>query len=457
MFSKKKNIVILAAGKSTRMRSKIPKIFHNIGGKLILQHVVDTVLSLKRISSIYLVCNDQKEVLKKISFQNKIKIILQKYQLGTGYALRKVINRFDDESDVIVLYGDVPLISSETIEKLILSRSDNAISLLTANLKDPIGYGRIIRKNKEVIKIVEESEILFDEKDIKEVYSGMFVSNAFCLKKWLHAIHNQNSKKEYYLTDIVSLARKEGYKINTIHPKNSFEIQGINDPFQLMKVERFYQKYQAKKLLLSGLMISNISRFDLRGKIKYGKDVYIDNDVSIIGKVILGNDVRVGIGCILKNCKILDNSSVLPYSIIESSVISKNCVIGPFAHLRDGVILKERSKIGNFVEIKNTVFGSNSKARHLSYLGDSEIGSQVNIGAGVITCNYDGKKKFQTRIEDNVFVGSDCQLIAPITIQKNSTIGAGTTLTDDVKENELVTSRIQQKHIKNWRKSLNKR
>ncbi|KIE63980.1 bifunctional UDP-N-acetylglucosamine diphosphorylase/glucosamine-1-phosphate N-acetyltransferase GlmU [Candidatus Riesia pediculischaeffi] len=456
MKSSNRNIVILAAGKSVRMCSKVPKVLHSIGGKMILQHVVDTALSVKKISDIYLICHEENRFLKKIFFNKKIKLIFQKHQLGTGYALRKVMHYFDDGSDIIVLYGDVPLISKETIERLILSKDGSVISLLTAFVKDPNGYGRILRKNGEVVKIIEDIEICQDEWKIKEVYSGIFIANTYFLKKWVHLINNENIQKEYRLTDIVALASEERCKISTIYPMESIEIHGINNLFQLMNLEKRYQERQAKKLLLSGLMISDISRFDLRGKIKYGKDVYIDNDVMIVGKVILGNDVYIGSGCILKDCTISENSIIHPYTIIENSIVSKDCTVGPFTYLRNNSVLKERSEVGNFVEIKNTIFGSHSKAKHLSYLGDSTVGSHVNIGAGVITCNYDGANKFQTHIEDNVFIGSDSQLVAPITIQKNATIGAGTTLTRDVKENDLVISRIRQKHIKNWKGTLKK-
>lgn len=445
------SVIILAAGKGTRMCSNYPKVLYPIAGKPMIEHLINTVLSLN-ISKIYLVYNKN-----LILFKSKFKIkslhwIFQENQLGTGHAVKQVAPYFSDNENILILYGDYPLVRKKTLKKLIKLNLDKQIGLLTTFLKNPKGYGRIIRKNKHVFKIVEEKDIKKNQKNISEINTGVLIVNSNDLKRWLDKIKKNNSQNEYYITDIVLFAYNEGYKINVIHPKRKSEMEGVNNFLQLSSLEKIYQIEQAEKLLLSGVMIIDPLRFDLRGNLKCGKNVIIDINVVIEGNVVLGNNVYIHVGCVLKNCTIGDNSIIYSYTLIDDSIICKNCKVGPFARLRPKTSLKNSVFVGNFVEIKNTILDKYSKVSHLSYLGDSKIGCNVNIGAGVITCNYDGVRKFKTFIDDNVFIGANSQLIAPIYIGKGVTIGAGTTLTDDVKKNGLVLSRVKQKHILYWKR-----
>lgn len=448
-----KSIVILAAGKGTRMYSDLPKVLYPLAGKLMIQHIIDTSLLLGA-ANIHLVYGHCANLIKLTFAKQPVNWILQSEQLGTGHAMQQAAPYFADNEDILILYGDSPLITKETLERLIKAKPNGGISLLTAIVSEPAGYGRIIRKKGEVIGIVEQKDATEEQAKINEINTGVLVANGADLKRWLKKLNNNNAQNEYYVTDIISLAHKEGCEINVVHPTKLSEIKGVNNCLQLSMLERIYQKEQAEKLLLAGVMIIDPARFDLRGTLKHGRNVIIDINVIIEGDVVLGNNVHIHAGCILKNCKIDNNSIINPYSIIEDSELSTACTIGPFARLRPGTRLADKVHIGNFVEIKNAAFGIASKANHLSYLGDADIGSDVNIGAGTITCNYDGANKFKTTIGNNVFVGSDTQLIAPVTVAKGATIGAGTTLTNDVGENELVISRINQQHILNWQRPV---
>ncbi|MGP1870991.1 MAG: bifunctional UDP-N-acetylglucosamine diphosphorylase/glucosamine-1-phosphate N-acetyltransferase GlmU [Arsenophonus sp.] len=446
-----KSIVILAAGKGTRMYSDLPKVLYPLAGKPMIQHVIDTSLSLGA-SNIYLVYGYGADIVKITLANQPINWILQRKQLGTGHAMQQVAPYFADNEDILILYGDSPLITKETLEQLIKSKPDRGIGLLTAIVNDPKGYGRIIRRKNEIIAIIEQKDLTEEQNKINEINTGILIANGGDLKKWLKKLNNNNSQNEYYITDIVSLVYQEKYKINAIHPLKLNEIRGVNNCLELSILERIYQREQAEKLLLNGVMIIDPDRFDLRGTLKYGRNITIDINVIIEGNVIIGNNVHIHAGCVLKNCIIDNNSIISPYSVIEDSELSEKCTIGPFANLRPGVKLEKNVHVGNFVEVKNSTLGISSKVSHLSYLGDAEIGCKVNIGAGTITCNYDGVNKFKTIISDNVFIGSDTQLIAPVTIAKGAIIGAGTTLTNDVKENELVISRVKQQHIPNWQR-----
>lgn len=448
------NVIILAAGIGSRMISDIPKVAHHIAGKPMLQHVVDSASRIPA-QSIYIVYNHKINELIKSIQTNKKKVsihwILQEIPKGTGHAVQQALLKINDDSDVLILYGDVPFVSQSTLMKLIYKKSQCDISLLTAKTDDPKGYGRIIRnKYGNVVKIIEDSDIhCSNYKKIKEINSGTFITVAKNLKNWLKKITYNNFQNELYLTDIINIAYRNNYQIHTIQPSNLFEIIGINNKLDLAHAERFFQKEQAKNLLRSGVTISDPNRFDLRGTLSYGKDIYIDINVILEGNIYLGDRVRIGSNCILKNVIIENDVIIHPFSIIENSKIDFQSKIGPFARLRPGTKLKEKTCIGNFVELKNTQLGKKSKVNHLSYLGDAEIGSKVNIGAGVVICNYDGIKKNHTYIKDNVFIGSNSQLIAPLTIEKNVTIGAGTTVTKDITENEIILSRIPQFSIGN--------
>lgn len=450
-----KSVVILAAGKGTRMYSDLPKVLYPLAGKPMIQHVIDTSLSLG-VSNIYLVYGHGADLIKTVLSNQPVNWILQSEQLGTAHAMQQAAPYFDDNEDILMLYGDSPLITKKTLERLIEAKPDGGISLLTAIVNEPTDCGRIIRKNGDVIGIVEQKDATKEQVKINEVNTGILVANGGDLKGWLKNINNDNAQHEYYITDIISFVYQNGCKINVVHPIKLSETMGVNNFLQLSTLERIYQEEQAEKLLLSGLMIVDPSRFDLRGTLKYGRNVIIDINVIIEGSVILGDNVHIHAGSILKNSTIGDNSIISPYSIVENSKLYKECRVGPFARLRPGSKLAENVHIGNFVEVKNTTLGLNSKVGHLSYLGDSEIGCHVNIGAGTITCNYDGANKLKTIIDDNVFIGSNSQLIAPLKIAKGATIAAGTTVTNDVKENELVIGRIKQRHIINWQRPVKK-
>lgn len=455
MIMNKISTVILAAGKGTRMYSNIPKVLHTIGGRSMLQHVIDSVNSLNN-HHVYVVYGHGKQQLEDALTGQAIKLVLQEQQLGTGHAVQQAIPLIDDDEDILILYADTPLISVQTLTQLIANKPKNGISLLTVVLTDPTGYGRIVRESGEIVAIVEQKDATPDQLAINEVNTGIMLVSGKQLKGWLAKIDNNNIQHEYYLTDIIGLAYQDGCTIKATHPVNTDEVAGVNNKLQLAALERAYQKMMAEKLLLAGVTLRDPERFDLRGELKHGMDVVIDHNVTIEGLVQLGNNVYIGVGCILKNCIIGDNSKISPYTLIDNSTLATSCTIGPFARLRPGSKLADNAHVGNFVELKNAQLGKGTKAGHLSYLGDSEIGAFVNIGAGTITCNYDGANKFKTIIEDDVFVGSDSQLIAPVKIAQGATIAAGTTVTSDVGENELVVSRIKQKHIANWQRPVKK-
>ncbi len=450
-----KSVVILAAGKGTRMYSDLPKVLHLLAGKPMVQHVIDTAMALGT-QSVHLVYGHGGDLMKQALSNQNLNWVLQAEQLGTGHAMQQAAPHFADNEDILILYGDVPLIAKDTLERLIEAKPEGGIGLLTAILDNPTGYGRIIRENGEVIGIIEQKDATEEQYKINEINTGILVANGGDLKRWLSKLENNNAQGEYYLTDIIALAHKDGRQIKAVHPSRLSEMEGVNNRLQLSSLGRIYQSEQAEKLLLAGVMLLDPARFDLRGTLEHGHDVVIDTNVIIQGHVTLGNHVQIGSGCILKNCVIGDGVVIRPYTVIDDSEIAAECTVGPFAHLRPGSKLAEKAHVGNFVEMKKTSLGRGSKAGHLTYLGDAEIGSHVNIGAGTITCNYDGVNKFKTIIGDDVFVGSDTQLVAPVTIAKGVTIGAGTTVTKNVTENELVISRVKQTHIQNWQRPVKK-
>jgi bifunctional UDP-N-acetylglucosamine pyrophosphorylase/glucosamine-1-phosphate N-acetyltransferase len=384
--------------------------------------------------------------------QEKVNWVLQADQLGTGHAVDQASPHFADDEKVLVLYGDVPLISEETIENLLDAQPTGGIALLTVVLNNPMGYGRIVRKNGPVVAIVEQKDATEEQKLIKEINTGVMVATGGDLKRWLSGLSNDNAQGEYYLTDVIAAAHNEGRAVEAVHPANPIEVEGVNDRAQLARLERAFQSMQAQKLLEQGVMLRDPARFDLRGQLQCGMDVEIDTNVIIEGSVTLGDNVVIGAGCVLKDCEIDDNTLVRPYSVIEGATVGEECTVGPFTRLRPGADLRNDSHVGNFVEVKNARLGEGSKANHLTYLGDADIGQRTNVGAGVITCNYDGANKFKTIIGNDVFVGSDSQLIAPVTIADGATIGAGTTLTKDVAEGELVITRAKERKITGWQR-----
>lgn len=456
MTVQRKSVVILAAGKGTRMYSELPKVLHLLAGKSMVQHVIDTAKSVGA-SDIHLVYGHGGDLLKEKLGEQNLNWVLQAEQLGTGHAMQQAAPNFQDDEDIIMLYGDVPLIAQDTLQRLVDAKPEGGIGLLTVILDNPTGYGRIIRENGEVVGIVEQKDATEEQRQIQEINTGIMVASGKDFKRWLAQLDNNNAQGEYYITDIIALAHKEGNKIETVHPSRLSEMEGVNNRLQLAALERIYQKEQAEKLLLAGVMLIDPERFDIRGTLTHGRDIIIDTNVIIEGHVTLGNNVHIQSGCILKDCVIGDNSVISPYSVIENSELSAECTVGPFARLRPGAKLAAKAHVGNFVEMKNASLGLGSKAGHLSYLGDAQIGDNVNIGAGTITCNYDGANKHKTVIGDDVFVGSDTQLVAPVSIANGVTIGAGTTVTRDVNKGELVVSRVKQVHIKNWQRPVKKK
>ncbi|WP_028024426.1 bifunctional UDP-N-acetylglucosamine diphosphorylase/glucosamine-1-phosphate N-acetyltransferase GlmU [Enterovibrio calviensis] len=443
--------VILAAGKGTRMYSNLPKVLHTLAGKPMVKHVIDTCCSLGA-QDLHLVYGHGGDDMKAALAEEPVNWVLQAEQLGTGHAVNQAASEFKDDEQILILYGDVPLISEQTVENLLDAQPNGGIALLTVVLDDPSGYGRIVRRNGPVVAIVEDKDASQEQKLIKEINTGVMVATGRDLRRWLSALKNENAQGEYYLTDVIAIAHDEGRAVEAVHPESAIEVEGVNNRIQLARLERAFQAAQAEKLLESGVMLRDPARFDLRGQLQCGTDVEIDVNVVIEGTVTLGDNVVIGAGCVLKDCEIDDNTVVRPYSVIEGASVGEECTVGPFARLRPGAELVGDSHVGNFVEVKNTRLGKGSKANHLTYLGDADIGDRVNIGAGTITCNYDGANKFKTVIEDDVFVGSDSQLVAPVTIKKGATIGAGTTVTASVDEGQLVITRAKSRAIDGWKR-----
>ncbi len=442
-------VVILAAGKGTRMRSSLPKVLHPVAGRPMVAHVIQTARSLGA-QQIHLVYGHGGELLQQRLAESELEWVLQAEQLGTGHAVAQAMPAIADDARVLVLYGDTPLISQATLEQLLAVQPENGIGLLTVHLDNPAGYGRILRQGGEVVGIVEQKDASPEQLAIREVNTGVLVAPAGQLKGWLAGLTNSNAQGEYYLTDVIAAAHRDGAAIRTAQPARAEETEGANNRLQLAALERFYQRREAERLMLEGVTLLDPARFDLRGSLACGEDVLIDVNVVVEGEVVLGNRVQIGAGCVLRDCRIADDSIISPYTVIEGATLAEGCTVGPFARLRPGAELAAQAHVGNFVELKNARLGQGSKAGHLSYLGDSDIGANVNIGAGTITCNYDGANKHKTIIEDDVFVGSDTQLVAPVTVRKGATIGAGTTLTREVGAGELVISRVAQRHIPNW-------
>lgn len=450
------SVVILAAGKGTRMYSDLPKVLHPLAGKPMVQHVIDSALTLGA-RQVHLVYGHGGDQLKAYLSGQPLNWVLQAQQLGTGHAMQQAAPDFSDDEDILMLYGDVPLIAPATLQRLIAAKPQGGIGLLTVTLDDPSGYGRIVRHNDHVVGIVEHKDASEAQRRIDEINTGILVANGADLKRWLARLDNNNAQGEFYITDIIAMAYKEGRQIAAVHPERLSEVEGVNNRLQLAALERAYQQQQAQRLLLAGVMLLDPARFDLRGDLVHGRDVVIDTNVIIEGEVTLGDRVHIGSGCVLKDCQIAEDSVISPYTVIEGARLAQACTVGPFARLRPGACLDAEAHVGNFVEMKKAHLGRGSKAGHLSYLGDAEIGAGVNIGAGTITCNYDGANKHQTVIGDDVFVGSDSQLVAPVTVGRGATIAAGTTVTKNVGDGELVLSRVKQVQLSGWRRPVKKK
>ncbi|ACS98221.1 bifunctional N-acetylglucosamine-1-phosphate uridyltransferase/glucosamine-1-phosphate acetyltransferase [Aggregatibacter aphrophilus NJ8700] len=449
------SVVILAAGKGTRMYSDLPKVLHPIAGKPMVKHVIDTAKQLGA-HNIHLVYGHGGDLMQQRLANEPVNWVLQTEQLGTGHAMQQAAPFFADDENILMLYGDAPLITKATLEKLIAAKPDKGIALLTVVLDNPTGYGRILREKGNVVGIVEQKDANAEQLKIQEVNTGVMVSDGASFKKWLTQLDNNNAQGEYYMTDVIALANRDGCQVAAVQAADLMEVEGANNRLQLVALEQYFQQKQARELLLAGVMLLDPNSFKLRGKLTHGKDVEIDMNVILKGKVRLGNRVKIGAGCVLTNCDIGDDVEIKPYSVLEDTSVGANAAIGPFSRLRPGTELAENTHVGNFVEIKKAQIGKGSKVNHLTYVGDAEIGKDCNIGAGVITCNYDGANKFKTIIGDNVFIGSDSQLVAPVTIESGATIGAGSTIRDDVRHDELVTTRVPQKHIQGWERPKKK-
>lgn len=448
------NIVILAAGKGTRMHSDLPKVLHGLAGQPMLQHVITTAMLLAP-EKICVVYGHGGEAVPQAMSNYAASFVLQEPQLGTGHAVQQAMPELSDDSTTLVLYGDVPLIQAHTLQQLL--KTPETLSLLTLNLDNPSGYGRIVRDGGgKVISIVEQKDASPAQLAIAEVNTGILAAPSQMLKKWLAKLGNKNAQGEYYLTDIVAMAVAQGLKVSTTQPAQAWEVMGINSKVQLAELERIWQEEQALRLLTQGVTLADPKRLDIRGKLVCGRDVEIDVGCVFEGNVHLGNRVKVGAYTVIKDATVHAGTHIAPFTHIDSAEVGEECHIGPYARLRPGTKLHREVHIGNFVEVKNSEIAKGSKANHLSYIGDSTVGSRVNVGAGTITCNYDGANKHRTIIEDDVFIGSDTQLIAPVTIKRGSTIGAGSTITKDTVENALTLSRAKQVTITSWQRPAKK-
>ena len=442
--------IILAAGQGTRMNSSLPKVLHPIGGKPMLQHVVESCRGLD-VEIMAIVYGHGGDIVQKNTAGDDINWVHQKEQKGTGHAVLQAFDLIDDDAVVIIAYGDVPLIKTNTLRLLADKLGEAKLSVLTTIMKNPSGYGRIIRDNSSKVKyIVEEKDANAEERKTQEVNTGFIAARGSDIKRWLTSITPNNNQGEYYLTDCVSLAVAEGGLVEAVICDDHQEVQGVNNRIQQAQQERAYQFEQAQILMLSGVTLADPQRIDVRGTVKAGKDVFFDVNTVLVGLVELGDGVKVEAGCVIQDAIIGNYSVIKANSVIESAVIGQYCDIGPFARIRPDTVLKDHAKVGNFVEVKKSTVGNGSKISHLSYIGDTVMGDEVNIGAGTITCNYDGTNKFQTIIGDKVFVGSDTQLVAPVNIGNGSTIGAGSTITKDTPSGELTLSRAKQITIKGW-------
>lgn len=450
------HVVILAAGQGTRMKSTLPKVLHPLGGKPMLGRVLDAARAVGAEACHVVHGHGAEAVRAAFAGDADIRWVLQAQQLGTGHAVQQAMPQVPEDARVLVLYGDVPLISAETLHQLI-EKSARGLALATVQLDNPKGYGRILRDvRKNVRGIVEENDASDKQKKITEANTGLLAADARQLKKWLGKIKNNNAKGEYYLTDIVALAVKDKVPVNAVVVANAHEVEGVNDRAQLARLERVYQGQQAESLLRAGVSLADPARFDLRGSLRHGRDVQIDCNVIIEGECELGDGVSIGPNCVLKDVKLGAGTEVAAHSVLEGVVTGSKAHVGPFARLRPGTVLADKARVGNFVETKKAVVGRGSKINHLSYVGDAELGAEVNVGAGTITCNYDGVNKHQTVIGDGAFIGSNSSLVAPVQIGAGATIGAGSVITKDAPAGELSVARGKQLTLPGWKRPQKK-
>lgn len=446
------NIVVLAAGQGKRMNSRLPKVLQPLAGKPLLRHVLETARALnpKRLIVVY---GHGGEAVREAVDDADILWVLQAEQLGTGHALRQALPFLDATLSTLVLYGDVPLVRPGTLSALMAAASVDGLGILTARLDYPKGYGRILRDSRGAVRaIVEEKDASPEERRVTEINTGILFLPAAPLPRWLDNLSNANAQGEYYLTDVVAQAVGEGVPVRAVEAARQWETEGVNDRLQLARLERLWQREEATRLLRQGVRLTDPERLDVRGTLTCGRDVFIDAGCVFTGEVTLEDEVEIGPYCVIGNARIRAGARLAAYTHVEGAEIGVGAVVGPYARLRPGTTLAEAAHVGNFVEIKNSYLGAGSKANHLAYVGDADLGARVNVGAGVITCNYDGANKWRTVVEDDVFIGSDTQLVAPVRVGKGATLGAGTTLTKDAPPESLTVSRARQTSFAGWKR-----
>jgi bifunctional UDP-N-acetylglucosamine pyrophosphorylase/glucosamine-1-phosphate N-acetyltransferase len=450
------HVIILAAGQGTRMRSALPKVLHTLAGKPLLHHVLDASQALGA-SDVHVVIGHGSAQVQNQCAEHAVQWVVQAQQLGTGHAVAQALPDIPDHGSVLVLYGDVPLIDPATLQPLVTAAGEGKLALLTVVLDDPSGYGRILRNAEEAVTgIVEQKDATEAQRAIREINTGILAAPAARLKQWIARLDNQNSQGEFYLTDVVSMAAGEGVEVVAMHAGDPVRVEGVNDRAQLARLERIHQHRQADALMQAGVALADPARLDVRGSLRCGSDVFIDINCVFEGHVVLEDGVTIEAGCVLRDCQIGSNSVVHPYSVIEGATVASKVSIGPFARLRPGARLQGGSRVGNFVEVKNAEIGEGSKVNHLSYVGDARLGKDVNVGAGTITCNYDGANKHHTEIGDRVFVGSNSALVAPVTLEADATIGAGSVISKDAPAAQLTLARAKQMSLPNWKRPQKK-
>jgi bifunctional UDP-N-acetylglucosamine pyrophosphorylase/glucosamine-1-phosphate N-acetyltransferase len=447
------NVVILAAGQGKRMHSNLPKVLHPVAGKALVRHVIDAARALSPVS-LCVVYGHGGDIVRAALPADDLSWALQEPQLGTGHAVQQALPHLDPAGMTLVLYGDVPLTQVDTLKRLLHAAGDG-LAVLTVTLADPTGYGRIVRDDAgRVVRIVEQKDATDAERAIREINTGIMAIPTARLAGWLAGLSNNNAQGEYYLTDVIAAAVAEGVPVAAAQPQGEWEVLGVNSKVQLAELERIQQLRIAQRLLENGVRLADPARIDVRGELTCGRDVAIDVNCVFEGAVTLADAVDIGPNCVLKNVRVAAGARIAAFSHLEGAVVGPDCIVGPYARLRPGAELGPEVHIGNFVEVKNSTIAAQSKANHLAYIGDARIGQRVNVGAGTITCNYDGANKHLTVIEDDVFIGSDTQLVAPVTVGRGATLGAGTTLTKDAPPDTLTVSRARQMSLPNWQRPV---
>ena len=444
-------VIILAAGQGSRMQSSLPKVLHTLAGQPLVAHVLQTARALNA-ERIHLVVGHGAEAVEATVSAPDVQCHLQAEQLGTGHAVQQAMDACNPTSTLLVLFGDVPLITKDALEDVVAA-ADGGIAMLSATLDNPSGYGRVVRDdNGAFVAVVEEKDATGEQRSLQEIHTGVLAANAEQLGAWLDRVDNRNAQSEYYLPDVLGLAREDDMPVTVVCSDNDFDTQGVNTPQQLEQLERQHQLALADQLMTGGVVVSDSSRLDIRGRLECGRDVRIDVNVVIEGNVSLGDGVSIGANCIVRDAQIGAGARVLPFTYIDGAEVLSDAVVGPYARLRPGTVIGEQAKVGNFVEVKNTRVGKAAKANHLAYLGDADIGSQSNVGAGTITCNYDGANKHRTTLGEGVFVGSNSTLVAPLVIESGGFVAAGSTVTDDVKADQLAVARGRQRNVDGWQR-----